>query len=159
MIRSIIPHDQGTGRERSLRLAAGLLVLAGLSGGCSGVEEVTEAITPSPPASSPTVATPVPVQDPAIAIRTPLENDEVSAPVSVTGTTDVDGGVTVRVLGRGGAELAAIDVDCRKACPGTFGTELFFFVDRRERGWIEVSGTTADGRRAVSTVPVVLLPG
>ena len=139
------------------------LVVACVLGGCSSaVDEVTASITPS---ASPQPATGVPgalvpTQDPAIAIETPPADVEVSSPVSVTGTADVAGRhVTVSVLDRGGALLAAIDVDvrCRHGCPGTYGTELFFFVERREPGWVEVSGETDDGP-AVSLVPVVLFP-
>ena len=143
------------------RLLPALALVACLLGGCSSaVDDVTAAITPSASPSTTVGVVLAPRQDPAIAIETPLEDGEVSSPVSVTGTADVIGGeVTVRVLDHDGAELAAIDVDvdCTHACPGTFGTELFFFVERREPGWIEVSGETDDGP-AVSLVPVVLFP-
>ena len=128
-------------------------------GGCSSaVDDVTTAISAAP---STTVGVALePTQDPAIVIETPLDDSQVASRVSVTGTADVIGReVTVRVLDHEGAELAAIDadVDCRDACPGTFGAELFFFVERPEPGWVEVSGETADGR-ALSRLPVVLFP-
>jgi hypothetical protein len=123
------------------------------------VDDVTAAITPTSGTTS--TAALVPRQDPAIAIETPPNDGEVSSPVSVTGTAEVAGSeVTVRVLDHDGFELAAIeaDVDCERACPGTFSTELFFFVERRGPGWVEVSGEATHGV-AVSLVPVVLLPG
>lgn len=161
-IRGIIPHEPRIGADHSPR-ALVVLVVACVLGGCSSaVDEVTSAITPS---ASPQPATGVagalvPTQDPAIAIETPPDDGEVSSPLSVTGTADVVGRqVTVRVLDGAGALLAAIDVDvrCTHGCPGTYGTELFFFVERREPGWVEVSGETDDGR-AVSLVHVVLFP-
>jgi Immunoglobulin-like domain of bacterial spore germination len=158
-IRSIIPHAPRTGTGHG-RLLPSLVLGACLLGGCSSpVDDLTAAITPTPAITS--AAALVPRQDPAIAIETPLDDGEVSSPVSVTGTAEVAGReVTVRVLDHDGFELAAIeaDVDCEQACPGTFSTELFFFVERRGPGWVEVSGESAHGV-AVSLVPVVLFPG
>jgi len=160
-IRGIIPHEPRIGTEP--RRALLVLVLACVLVGCSSaVDEVTSAITPS---ASPQPATGVagalvPTQDPAIAIETPPDGSGVSSPVSVAGTADVVGRqVTVSLLDGGGALLAAIEVDvrCTHGCPGTYGTELFFFVERRQPGWVEVSGETNDGP-AASLVPVVLFP-
>ena len=72
--------------------------------------------------------------------------------MSAAGTADVEGNeVVVRVLDGAGAELAAVvvDVRCKRGCPGTFATELSFFVERREPGTIAVSGETADGPRYI----------
>jgi hypothetical protein len=101
------------------------------------------------------------VEDPAIAIETPFVDGEVGSPVSVTGTAEVvDAALTVRVLGEDGNELAAIVVhaSCGDGCRGTFGTELFFFIERTQPGTIEVSGVGGDGERALASVPVVLFP-
>ena len=122
------------------------------------MDDVRSSITPTPATTA--AAALVPRQDPAIAIETPPDDGEVSSPVSVAGTAEVQRHeVTVRVLDHDGSVLAAIeaDVDCEQACPGTFSTELFFFVERREAGWVEVSGETDDGT-AVSVVPIVLFP-
>jgi Immunoglobulin-like domain of bacterial spore germination len=157
-IRSIIPHVPRTGTGHA-RLLPSLVLGACVLGGCSSaVDDVTAAITPTPATTS--AATLAPRQDPAIAIETPLDDGEVSTPVSVTGTAGVAGAqVTVRVLDHDGFELAAIEaeVDCEQACPGTFSTEVFFFVQRRDAGWVEVSGETDHGL-AVLLVPVVLFP-
>jgi Immunoglobulin-like domain of bacterial spore germination len=140
---------------------AGVVVLGLLLTGCTA-ERVTEPLTSSPPIPSPSSG-PVRtvVEDPAIEIETPLAGGEVGTPVSVTGTADVvDATLTVRVLGEDRNELAAIVVraSCGDGCRGTFGTELFFFVERRQPGSIEVSGNGGDGERALASVPVVLFP-
>lgn len=140
------------------------LVVCLLAGCSSSVDDVTAAITSSA-SSTPTTSTPAavllaPRRDPAIVVETPRRHVEVSSPVSVSGTADVVGGaVTVRVLDHAGNELAAIEVevDCLQGCPAMFGTELAFFVQRPEGGWIEVIGATND-RPAVTIVPVVLVP-
>jgi hypothetical protein len=140
---------------------AGVLVLGFLLAGCTA-ERVTEPLTSSPSIplrSSAPVRTAV--DDPAIAIETPFVDGEVGSPVSVTGTADVvDAALTVRVLGEDGNELAAIVVraSCGDGCRGTFGTELFFFIERTQPGTIEVSGVGWDGDRALASVPVVLFP-
>ena len=160
-IRSIIPYGPrfGTDRVRALAaLAAASVLLAACSS--SGVNDVAASLTASPPPATSAAAPPEATQDPSIAIETPLDHREVGNPVSVTGTADVVGNeVTVRVLDAGGSELAAanVEVDCQEQCPGTFGAKLFYVVDEREPGWIEVSGEAQHGR-AVSTVPVVLFP-
>jgi immunoglobulin-like protein involved in spore germination len=161
--RSIMPHvpRSGTDHARLVLPALGICLLAACT---SPVDDVTAAITSSAsptPAPATTVGVVLaPRRDPAIVVETPRKSGEVSSPVSVTGTADVVGeGVTVRVLDHGGNELAAIEVavDCAQGCPATFGTELSFFVQGREDGWIEVAGATND-RPAVSIVPVVLIP-
>jgi hypothetical protein len=104
---------------------------------------------------------PTAVEDPAIAIETPFVDSEVGTPVSVTGTAEVvDAALTVRVIGEDGFELAAIVVhaSCGDGCRGTFGTQLFFFVERKQPGAIEVSGVGGDGDPARASVPVVLFP-
>jgi hypothetical protein len=159
--RGIIPHSprNGTDHARPVLLALVVCLLAGCP---SSVDDVTAAITssasPAPTTSTPTAVVLAPTRDPAIIVDTPRKNVEVSSPVSVTGTAD-GGGVTVRVLDHGGDELAAIEVevDCAQGCPATFGTELAFFVQHPEDGWIEVIGATND-RPAVTIVPVVLVP-
>jgi Immunoglobulin-like domain of bacterial spore germination len=142
---------------RAAAVALGCLLV-----GCSGADRVTERLTSSP--QVPTVSSgpaKTAVEDPAIAIETPFVDSEIGSPVSVTGTAEVvDAALTVRVLGEDGNELAAIAVraSCGDGCRGTFGTELFYFVERRQHGAIEVSGIGGDGERALASVPVVLFP-
>ena len=142
--------------------AAAAVALGCLLVGCGRVDRVTEPLTSSPPVptlSSGPVTTAV--EDPAIAIETPFVDGEVGTPVSVTGTAEVvDAALTVRVLGGDGNELAAIVVraSCGDGCRGTFGTELHYFIERRQPGTIEVSGVGLDGEPALASVPVVLFP-
>jgi hypothetical protein len=51
-----------------------------------------------------------------------------------------------------------VRASCGDGCRGTFGTELSFFVERREPGTIEVTGVAADGEPALASVPVSLFP-
>ena len=141
---------------------AGVLVVGCLLAACTGVDRVTEPLTSSPsiptPSSGPVTTA---VDDPAIAIETPHVGGEIGTPVSVTGTAEVvDAALTVRVLGEDGNELAAIVVraSCGDGCRGTFGTELFYFIERKQPGTIEVYGIGEDGERALASVPVVLFP-
>ncbi len=157
----LAPERVWPARGERMRVVAAA-ALGCLLVGCGTVDRVTEPLTSPPPL--PTVSSgPVTtaVEDPAIAIETPFVNGEVGTPVSVTGTAEVvDAALTVRVLGEDGRELAAIVVraSCGDGCRGTFGTELFFFVERRQPGAIEVSGIGGDGERALASVPVVLFP-
>jgi hypothetical protein len=143
-------------------MRAAAVALSCLLVGCSGADRVTERLTSSPPV--PTISSrpaTTAVQDPAIAIETPFVDGEIGSPVSVTGTAEVvDATLTVRVLGEDGNELAAIVVraSCGDGCRGTFGIELYFFVERREPGTIEVTGVAADGEPALASVPVSLFP-
>jgi len=131
--------------------------------GCTGADRAREALSPSPPASvrSPSPGTsPSPVGEPSIAIETPFVNGEVASPVSITGTADVlDASLVVRVLDGDGHELAAmvVEASCGDGCLGTFAAELFFFVERPQRGTVEVSGVSGDGGPAVASVPVILV--
>ena len=145
-----------------MRAAAAAVALGCLLVGCRGADRITEPLTSSPPvptmSSGPATTA---VEDPAIAIETPFVDGEIGSPVSVTGTAEVvDAALTVRVLGEDGNELAAIVVraSCGDGCRGTFGTELFFFIERTQPGTIEVSGVGGDGDRALASVPVVLFP-
>jgi Immunoglobulin-like domain of bacterial spore germination len=139
---------------------AGVLVLGCLLAGCTA-ERVTEPLTSSSSIPTPSGRATTAVDDPAIAIKTPFLGGEVGTPVSVTGTADVvDAALTVRVLGEDGNELAAIVVraSCGDGCRGTFRTELFYFIERRQPGTIQVYGIGGDGERALASVPVVLFP-
>jgi hypothetical protein len=137
-----------------------VVALALLVTACGGVERVTEPFSTPPSAPASPETSPTPVEDPSIAIETPLANGEVASPVSITGTADVvDAALTVRVLDREGSELAAIEVDasCGDGCRGTFATRLFFFAEERQPGTIEVSGVSESGDAALASVPVVIV--
>ena len=152
-----VPPASGGERARF----AGVLLVGCLLAGCTA-DRVTEPLTASPsiPTHSPGSA-PTAVKNPSIKIKTPPVGAEVGTPVSITGTAEVvHGALTVRVLGEDHSELAAIVVraSCGDGCRGTFGTQLFFFIERTQPGTIEVSGVGGDGERALASVPVVLFP-
>lgn len=126
------------------------------------VGRLTEALTPSPGAS-PTEAIDrlTEIVGDAIVVETPFANGDVGPPISVTGTADVVGGaVTIRVLDEADNELAQaiVQASCGDGCTGAFATELFYFVEGRRPGWIEVSGASAKGPAPTVRVPVVLFP-
>ena len=151
------------GRRMKILVAAVVLGLAAT--GCTGADRATEALSPSPPASvrSPSPGTsPTPTGEPSIVIETPFVNGELANRVSITGTADVlDASLVVRVLDEDGYELAAtvVEASCGDGCMGTFAAELFFFVERSQRGTVEVSGVSGDGGPAVASVPVILVSG
>lgn len=152
-----VPRASGGERTRF----AGVLLVGCLLAGCTA-ERVTEPLTASPsiPTRSPGSA-PTAVEDPSIKIKTPPVGGEVGTPVSITGTAEVvHGALTVRVLGEDHNELAAIVVraSCGDGCRGTFGTQLYYFIERKQPGTIQVYGTGGDGERALASVPVVLFP-
>ena len=152
-----VPRASGGERTRF----AGVLLVGCLLAGCTA-ERVTEPLTASPsiPTRSPG-PTPTAVEDPSIKIKTPPVDGEVGTPVSITGTAEVvRGALTVRVLGEDHNELAAIVVraSCGDGCRGKFGTQLYYFIERKQPGTIQVYGTGVDGERALASVPVVLFP-
>jgi hypothetical protein len=137
------------------------VTLALLATGCSGAERVSEPLSTSPSAPPSLGTSPAPVEDPSIAIETPFADVEVASPVSITGMADVvDATLTVRVLDGDGDELAGtvVEASCGDGRVGTFAAELFFFIERRQPGTIEVSGVAEGGAPAVADVPVVLFP-
>lgn len=148
-----------------------MLVLGLLTVGCGGgIREAAEALSPSASASpsAPTLSTgPTPTSPAgkaAIVVRTPRPQDEVSSPVSVSGTADVfEATVSIRVLDENGLELASgfATATCGSGCRGRYATELYFFVDRRQPGTIEVFEASAeDGSQLfLVSIPVVLVPG
>ena len=149
---------------RWMTIVVAVVVLGLAATGCTEADRATEALSPSPPAS---VGSPAPVTsssptgEPSIVIETPFVNGEIANRVSITGTADVlDASLVVRVLDEHGFELAAtvVEASCGDGCLGTFAAELFFFVERRQRGTVQVSGVSGDGGPAVASVPVLLVP-
>jgi hypothetical protein len=144
-----------------MKAAVAVVSLALLATGCTRVDRVTEAFSPSPSAPPSVGSSPSPAGHPSIAIETPFVNGEVASPVSITGTADVvDATLVVRVLDGDGDELAAtvVQASCGDGCVGTFAAELFFFIERSQPGTIRVSGVGEGGDPAVAEVPVVLFP-
>ena len=149
---------------------ASLIVVGLLAVGCGGgIREATEALSPSasdppPSASEETTTTSTPSGEPPILVRTPGPGDPISSPVTVAGTADVfEATVSIRILDEGGRELAAgfATASCGSGCRGRYTTELFFFVDRRQPGTIELFESSAeDGSQLfLVAIPVTLVPG
>lgn len=141
--------------------AGALLALVALA--CTEpVEGVTEALSPSPDVSvTPAGERLTQVVGDQIVVDTPLPNGEVGTPVSVTGTADVVGAaVTIKVLDGSLGELSQtiVEASCGDGCVGEFAAELFYFVQEPTPGWIEVSGSSANGPAPRVLVPVVLFP-
>lgn len=151
------------------RSLAALTVVGLLAAGCGGgFREASEALSPSPstppPSPSEATTTPTPGGKPAIVVRTPAAGDLISSPVAVAGTADVfEATVSIRILDEGGQELASgfATATCGSGCRGRYETELFFFVDRRQPGTVEVFESSAeDGSQLfLVSIPVTLVPG
>lgn len=142
------------------------MLLIAFVGACSP-NEVTGALSPSPPATSPTASPtsrPSGSEEAAIVVDTPLPGDEVVAPVRVSGTADVfEATVSIRILGEDGVELAATfaTATCGSGCRGDFSAELFFFTEELRDGVIEVYESSAEDGSPLHlvSIPVVLVPG
>lgn len=143
---------------------AGLL-LSGCTRGLERSAEVLDGPTPSafgPATASPTVS-PAVVGQPAVIVEAPLAGDGIQSPVVIRGTADVyEGLVSIRILDAGGQELAAINAraSCGTGCRGEFRAELAFYVERRQRGTVQVWGAGgADGSPVgLVEIPVTLVP-
>lgn len=149
-----------------------MFALGLLAAGCGGgIREAAEALSPT---ASPNPATPTPTdlptaslspgEKPPIVVRAPSPEDRVSSPVTVAGTADVfEATVSIRILDEGGQELASgfATATCGSGCRGRYSTEVFFFVDRRQPGTIEVFEASAeDGSQLfLVSIPVTLMPG
>ena len=155
---------------RPLFVAVALTVF--LAASCSdGVDRVTDVLTGTPtPSPSPTPASPTtdpstdPGEPPAIVVDSPRERDELASPVLITGTADVfEATVSVRLLDADGEELAATftTATCGSGCRGDYEVELFFFVEERQPGTVEVFESSAEDGSPINlvSVPVILVPG
>ncbi|HEX6931255.1 MAG TPA: Gmad2 immunoglobulin-like domain-containing protein [Streptosporangiaceae bacterium] len=121
---------------------------------------------------SPTVLGGVPVQDPqtramyagflpAITVQSPVIGEQVSSPVTVTGTADVfEATVSVRVLDAAGHEIARTftTATCGTGCRGDYSVALAYSVPRTQRGVIEVFESSARNGQPVHVqrIPVTL---
>jgi hypothetical protein len=100
----------------------------------------------------------------AIVVKTPRPGDEITSPVTVSGTADVAGVVvSIRVLDADGQELAAMaaQASCGTGCRGRFSATLAFLTQERQAGFVEVFGANGEGGPPASLVeiPVRLVPG
>lgn len=150
-----------------------LAALGLLAVGC-GFQGASEALSPTSSPSAPTpsasaseaIGMPDPTSGevPPIVVRTPLNGDLVSSPLTIAGTADVfEATVSVRILDARGRELASgfATATCGSGCRGRYRTKLFFFTPERQAGTVEVYESSAeDGSQLfLVTIPVTLVPG
>jgi hypothetical protein len=100
---------------------------------------------------------------PAITVTSPFIGQQVSNPVTVSGTADVfEAVVSVRVLNAAGAEIARTftTASCGTGCRGNYSATVSYSVSSKQPGTIEVFETSAkDGSPVqVQTIPVTLVP-
>ena len=98
---------------------------------------------------------------PAILVRSPLIGEQVSSPVTVSGTADVfEAVVSITILDADGREIATSTTmaTCGTGCRGAFSTTVGFSVDRTQDGVVRVYEASAkDGRPIhVVDIPVML---
>jgi hypothetical protein len=121
-----------------------------------------------------TVVGGVPVQDPqtpamydgylpAITVQNPVIGEQLSSPVTVSGTADVfEAVVSVRILDSAGVEIARTftTASCGTGCRGDYSVAVPYTVPKAGPGTIEVFESSAkDGQPVnVQLIPVTLAP-
>lgn len=116
----------------------------------------------------------VPVQDPqttamyagylpAITVQNPAIGEQVTSPVTVSGTADVfEAVVSVRILDAAGHEIARTfsTASCGTGCRGGYSVPVSYTVASAQRGTIEVFESSPKNGQPVNvqTIPVMLAP-
>lgn len=116
----------------------------------------------------------VPVQDPQtpamytsylppIIVRNPVIGEQVSSPVTVSGTADVfEAVVSVRILDSAGNEIARTfsSASCGTGCRGGYSVPVSYTVAQQEPGTIEVFESSPKNGQPVNVqlIPVTLAP-
>jgi hypothetical protein len=100
---------------------------------------------------------------PAITVQSPLIGEQVTSPVTVSGTANVfEAVVSVRVLDQAGNELARTftNATCGTGCRGSYTVTIAYSAAQTEPGTVEVFETSAkDGQPVnVQLIPVTLAP-
>jgi hypothetical protein len=100
---------------------------------------------------------------PAITVRSPVIGEQVTSPVSVSGTADVfEAVVSVRILDSAGNEIARTftTASCGTGCRGDYSATVSYLVPRTEPGTIEVFESSAKNGLPVNVqlIPVTLAP-
>ena len=100
---------------------------------------------------------------PAITVQNPTIGEQVSSPVTVSGTADVfEAVVSVRILDSAGNQIARTfsTASCGTGCRGGYSVPVSYSVTRQEPGTIEVFESSAkDGQPVnVQQIPVTLAP-
>ena len=100
---------------------------------------------------------------PAIIVGNPVIGEQVTGPVTVSGTADVfEAVVSVRILDSAGGEIARTftTASCGTGCRGDYSVAVSYTVPKAEPGTIEVFESSAkDGQPInVQQIPVTLTP-
>ena len=100
---------------------------------------------------------------PAIIVGNPVIGEQVTGPVTVSGTADVfEALVSVRILDSAGGEIARTftTASCGTGCRGDYSVAVSYTVPKAEPGTIEVFESSAkDGQPInVQQIPVTLTP-
>ena len=100
---------------------------------------------------------------PAIIVQNPAIGEQVSSPVTVSGTADVfEAVVSVRVLDSAGNQIARTfsTASCGTGCRGGYSIPVSYTVTRAEPGTIEVFESSPKNGQPVNVqlIPVTLAP-
>lgn len=100
---------------------------------------------------------------PAIVVQNPAIGEQVSSPVTVSGTADVfEAVVSVRILDSAGNQIARTfgTASCGTGCRGGYSVPVSYSVTRQMPGTIEVFESSAKDGQAVNVqrIPVTLAP-
>jgi hypothetical protein len=99
---------------------------------------------------------------PAITVQGPSIGEQVSSPVTISGTADVfEATVSVRVLDAAGHEIARTftTATCGTGCRGTYSVSIAYSISQTQRGVIEVFESSAQNGRPIKVqqIPVILI--
>jgi hypothetical protein len=100
---------------------------------------------------------------PAITVQSPVIGEQVTSPVTISGTADVfEAVVSVRILDPAGNEIARTftTASCGTGCRGDYSVTVSYPVPRTEPGTIEVFESSAKNGLPVNVqlIPVTLAP-
>jgi hypothetical protein len=100
---------------------------------------------------------------PAITVQSPVIGEQVTSPVTISGTADVfEAVVSVRILDPAGNEIARTftTASCGTGCRGDYSVTVSYPVPRTEPGIIEVFESSAKNGLPVNVqlIPVTLTP-
>lgn len=100
---------------------------------------------------------------PAITVQSPVIGEQVTSPVTVSGTADVfEAVVSLRILDSAGTEIARTftTASCGTGCRGDYSATVSYLVPRTEPGTIEVFESSAKNGLPVNIqlIPVTLTP-
>ena len=100
---------------------------------------------------------------PAITVQNPVIGEQVTSPVTVSGTADVfEAVVSVRILDSAGKEIARTFTyaSCGTGCRGDYSAAVSYSVPRTEPGTVEVFESSAKTGQPVNVqlIPVTLAP-